>query len=155
LEGIPRAALRWKFGSQFETEADVGRYLQLLDSTEDSNVAAVPVCDKSDTSVGSPTADRLRSLLSLLSHPSDSALEADVLSPSKWFEQSAPALNEPGYEVSSFGRRGRVEVRDGVFLHFCEVCGAWGAFGYGVRLRAGHLGRWYCAEHRPGRIRGD
>ena len=25
-----------------------------------------------------------------------------------------------------------------------------GAFGYGVSLGAGRLGRWYCAEHRPG-----
>jgi len=30
------------------------------------------------------------------------------------------------------------------------VTGAFGAFGYGVSLRAGRLGRWYCAEHRPG-----
>ena len=26
-----------------------------------------------------------------------------------------------------------------------------GAFGYSVNLRAGRLGRWYCAAHRPQR----
>jgi hypothetical protein len=47
-------------------------------------------------------------------------------------------------------RRGQVDERpDGLFLHFCEECGAWGAFGYGVSLRTGKLGRWYCAAHRP------
>ena len=38
---------------------------------------------------------------------------------------------------------------DGLLLHFCAKCGAWGAFGYAVNLRAGRPGRWYCAEHRP------
>ncbi len=46
-------------------------------------------------------------------------------------------------------RRGRVQMLDNAFLHFCEVCGRFAAFGYGVRLRAGQLGRWYCGEHRP------
>jgi hypothetical protein len=35
------------------------------------------------------------------------------------------------------------------FLHYCEICGEWGAFGYSVNLRAGRLGQWYCFEHRP------
>jgi hypothetical protein len=34
------------------------------------------------------------------------------------------------------------------FVHYCH-CGKWGAFGYGVSLRQGKLGQWYCAEHRP------
>ena len=29
------------------------------------------------------------------------------------------------------------------------ACGAWGAFGYCVNLRADQLGRWYCGAHRP------
>jgi hypothetical protein len=29
----------------------------------------------------------------------------------------------------------------------CAVCV--GAYGYGVNLRAGRLGHWYCAAHRP------
>jgi hypothetical protein len=42
------------------------------------------------------------------------------------------------------------ETPNGVpFLHYCEVCGAWGAFGYGVKLRVGRLGRWFCFQHRP------
>jgi hypothetical protein len=35
------------------------------------------------------------------------------------------------------------------FLHPCQVCGEWGSFGYGVSLRAGRLGQWYCFAHRP------
>jgi hypothetical protein len=47
-------------------------------------------------------------------------------------------------------RRGRVEARaNGAFLHYCVECGRWGGFGCGVNLRAGQLGRWYCADHRP------
>jgi hypothetical protein len=37
----------------------------------------------------------------------------------------------------------------GAFLHFCCRCGRFGAFGYGVRLRTGQPGRWFCGEHRP------
>jgi hypothetical protein len=59
------------------------------------------------------------------------------------------ADGKPGVEEPCAERRGRVQVLDRVFLHFCEVCGRFGAFGYGVHLRAGHLGRWYCGEHRP------
>jgi hypothetical protein len=54
------------------------------------------------------------------------------------------------FEMPCDVRRGQVDARpDGLFLHFCEECGAWGAFGYGVSLRTGKLGRWYCAAHRP------
>lgn len=45
----------------------------------------------------------------------------------------------PGFV--GYDKRGR-------FLHFCH-CGAWGAYGYHVKLLAGQLGEWYCAEHRP------
>jgi hypothetical protein len=47
-------------------------------------------------------------------------------------------------------RRGRVEEQPNV-QHFCAECGRWAAFGFGVSLRKGQLGRWYCAEHRPDR----
>jgi hypothetical protein len=43
-------------------------------------------------------------------------------------------------------RAGRVQHLDGAFLHFCCHCGRFAAFGYGVHLRAGRLGRWYCGE---------
>ena len=39
----------------------------------------------------------------------------------------------------------------GRFLHFCH-CGAWGAFGYDVKLLHDKLGTWYCREHRPARV---
>jgi hypothetical protein len=82
--------------------------------------------------------------------PKASATDAELVAPSAWFERVAPpASGEPRYEMPCAARRGRVEEREGVFLHFCAQCGAWGAFGYGVSLRSGRLGRWYCAEHRP------
>lgn len=56
---------------------------------------------------------------------------------------------EPGLEQPCAVRRGRVQEMDRIFLHFCEVCGRFGAFGYGVHLKAGQIGRWYCGEHRP------
>jgi hypothetical protein len=61
------------------------------------------------------------------------------------------ADGEPGLEQPCAARRGRVQVLDGAFLHFCVECGRFAAFGCGVRLRAGQLGRWYCGEHRPTR----
>ncbi len=82
----------------------------------------------------------------------NTARSAEVSPPSPWFERVIPrAEAEPGLELPCASRRGRVEDRpDGVLLHFCAECGAWGAFGYGVHLRAGRLGRrWYCGQHRP------
>jgi hypothetical protein len=38
---------------------------------------------------------------------------------------------------------------NGVLLHFCVECGRSGPFGFGVSLRRGQLGRWYCRDHRP------
>ncbi len=76
--------------------------------------------------------------------------ETKLLAPLLWFERVAPPVEgEPLYEKPCIARRGKVEERDGVLLHFCTECGAWGAFGYGVGLRAGRAGRWYCATHRP------
>src|SRR5438309_8754926 len=52
--------------------------------------------------------------------------------------------DEPASDHACVARRGQVEVRaDGIFLHYCVVCGRWGGFGCGVNLRAGRLGRWY------------
>ena len=66
---------------------------------------------------------------------------------------SAPVLpiapGEPGLQQPCPARRGRIQELDGVFLHYCCQCGRFGAFGYGVHLRTGRLGRWYCGEHRP------
>jgi hypothetical protein len=75
---------------------------------------------------------------------------AGLLAPLLWYERVAkPVEGEPGLDLPCAARRGRVQELDGLFLHFCVECGAYGAFGYDVSLRAGRLGRWYCAEHRP------
>ena len=37
------------------------------------------------------------------------------------------------------------------FLHYCQVCGAWGAWGYDVDTLKGRPGTWYCSAHRPDR----
>lgn len=80
----------------------------------------------------------------------DTAHEAQRLAPSRWFERVVPpAEGAPGLEQPCAARRGRVQELEGAFLHFCEECGRFGAFGYGVRLRAEQLGRWYCGKHRP------
>jgi hypothetical protein len=73
---------------------------------------------------------------------------AELLAP--LFKPMLPANGEPSLEQPCAARRGRVQELDGAFLHFCTVCGRFGAFGYGVHLGSGKLGRWYCAAHRPG-----
>lgn len=61
----------------------------------------------------------------------------------------AGAKGEPPISQPCTSRRGRVELSErGPFLHFCVECGRWGAHGYGVFLRQGQLGRWYCDLHR-------
>jgi hypothetical protein len=62
---------------------------------------------------------------------------------------NAPQLPEPGLEEPCAARRGRVQEINGALMHFCVECGRFGAFGYGVNLRAGRLGRGYCREHWP------
>ena len=34
------------------------------------------------------------------------------------------------------------------FEHFCEECGAWGAFGFRIDSDPAHPGVWYCGQHR-------
>jgi len=84
--------------------------------------------------------------------PSNSAdsVQTALIAPTRWFERIAlPVDGEPSFDRPCDARRGRMDEHDGLFLHFCAECGAWGAYGYGVTLRAGRLGRWYCAAHRP------
>lgn len=79
------------------------------------------------------------------------AQQPEPLSPSPGPERVMPPVNgEPGLEQPYAERRGRVQELEGVLLHFCGKCGAYGAFGYGVSLRNGRQGRWYCGAHRPG-----
>jgi hypothetical protein len=63
--------------------------------------------------------------------------------------QSQAIPGEPGVDQPCTARRGRVQESNGVFMHFCIQCGRFGPYGYGVSLRAGQLGRWYCGDHRP------
>jgi hypothetical protein len=80
-------------------------------------------------------------------------LEANLVAPPDWFQRVAsPVGGEPNFDQPYAERRGRIEELPGrVFLHFCIECGRWGAFGYGVNLRASRPGTWYCATHRPQR----
>ena len=80
----------------------------------------------------------------------DTAYEAQLLAPSRWFERVIPPVEgEPALEQPCAARRGQAQELDGAFMHFCCRCGRFAPFGYGVHLRAGQLGRWYCAAHRP------
>ena len=76
-----------------------------------------------------------------------------IIAPGKWVERIAvPASSEPGFSEPWPPRRGRIESQGNTLLHFCCVCGAWGSYGFGVNLRGGRMGRWFCAAHRaPGR----
>jgi hypothetical protein len=75
--------------------------------------------------------------------------EAEMLAPSPRFGRVIPQVEgEPTLELPCAARKGRIQELEGAFLHFCAKCGAYGAFGYGVNLRSGRLGRWYCGAHR-------
>jgi hypothetical protein len=56
---------------------------------------------------------------------------------------------EPGQEEPCAARKGLVVEIDGPLTHFCVECGRFARFGFGVRLRLGKVGQWYCKEHRP------
>lgn len=80
----------------------------------------------------------------------NSSRQAEAPAPAPWFDRVIQhAQVEPALEQPWAARRGRVQELDSAFLHFCENCGRFAAFGYRVHLRAGRLGRWYCGEHRP------
>jgi hypothetical protein len=84
--------------------------------------------------------------------PSDAAqrnrspVPAKVIAPLTWVAQTG-ADDEPPFDHPCIERCGRVVRRDALFLHFCVVCGAWGAYGFGVTGR--FPGRWFCRDHRP------
>jgi hypothetical protein len=52
-------------------------------------------------------------------------------------------------EAECESRKGLVVTLGPIFLHFCVECGKYGPYGYGVELRKGKEGTWYCKEHRP------
>jgi hypothetical protein len=72
--------------------------------------------------------------------------EPALLAPGNWFDRFGPP-GKPSFDQPCPSRRGLVERRGAVLLHFCVTCGAWGAFGYGVV--GDRPGRWYCREHLP------
>jgi hypothetical protein len=73
---------------------------------------------------------------------------ADVISLACWVVgRASDCCSEPSFEMPCPERRGLVERRDGVFLHFCVECGRWGTYGYGAT--GAKPGRWYCQMHRP------
>jgi hypothetical protein len=78
--------------------------------------------------------------------PGYTPAEGQVISPSRW-AQPAMAADEPSFEDPYPERRGLVERRGPMFVHFCIECGRWGAYGYGTSRT--HPGRWYCRLHRP------
>jgi hypothetical protein len=75
------------------------------------------------------------------------ATSAAVIAPACWVTGAAGNCPEPSFEMPCLERRGLLERRDGVFLHFCVECGRWGAYGYGATGEK--PGRWYCHLHRP------
>jgi hypothetical protein len=88
--------------------------------------------------------------VAVLAALSNTTHDAELLSPAPWFNRAIPpAEGEPGIEMPFAARRGRLQELEGVLLHFCAECGAWGAYGSGVNLRTGRLGTWCCATHRP------
>jgi hypothetical protein len=70
----------------------------------------------------------------------------EVISPVAWFA-GEQAVDEAPFDQPCPERRGRIIRRNGLLLHFCFACGAWGAYGYGVTGTP--AGRWYCRDHRP------
>jgi hypothetical protein len=76
--------------------------------------------------------------------------ESKLLTPWVQFKEvTQSAEDELGFEQPCAARRGRVEQSGRVLLHFCVECGRFGLWGFGVHLREGQVGRWYCYEHRP------
>ena len=59
-----------------------------------------------------------------------------------------PLSATPEYQPDP-SRVGVVRIEPGLpFEHFCDVCGAWGAFGFGSDHAKEKLSTWFCGEHR-------
>jgi hypothetical protein len=72
---------------------------------------------------------------------------AEVVALARWFSGAVGNYSEPSFETPCSERRGLIERRGGIFLHFCVECGRWGSYGYGTTSQ--NPGRWYCHLHRP------
>ena len=104
------------------------------------------------------TASRLEPRMSMASPKPTSQLSLafeDELAaaPASAVPQPQPEPEQGSLDVSGMTaeqRRGRVGYdKERRFLHYCVVCGEWGAFGYGVFLRRGQPGKWFCGNHKP------
>jgi hypothetical protein len=73
--------------------------------------------------------------------------EGQVISPARW---AGIAADELPFDEPCSERRGLIERRGALFLHFCVECGRWGAYGYD--LAHDRPGRWYCRQHRPDEV---
>jgi hypothetical protein len=72
---------------------------------------------------------------------------AKVIAPARWVTGAAGNSLEASFEMPCLERRGLVERRNGIFLHFCVECRRWGTYGYGAT--GAKPGRWYCQMRRP------
>jgi len=70
-----------------------------------------------------------------------------IIAPAHWVAGAADNYPEPSFEMPCLERRGLLERRNEIFLHFCVECGRWGTYGYGATGEK--PGRWYCHLHRP------
>jgi hypothetical protein len=79
---------------------------------------------------------------------------ADLLSriePNVGTSTQLPTSAKPDPITESEQTEPAPRITDSVFeplLTYCQVCGKSACFGFGVSLRTGKLGRWYCGLHR-------
>ena len=118
-------------------------------------VTAVPhlaLLDKLRASIGSngsaPNARIQETHLPPVSKVPEGGFEPDGVDTEERKAIALLASSEPGFSEPWPPRRGRIESEGHMLLHFCCVCGAWGSYGFGVNLRGGRMGRWFCAAHR-------
>ena len=82
--------------------------------------------------------------------PPASALPQAAPKPSPPPVNTAPAPQQSREDEPDPARVGVVRFAEGEpFVHYCVVCGAWGAFGCDMDILTGRTGRWYCRDHRP------
>ena len=79
-----------------------------------------------------------------ISHGEYGGYEGD---PPDQFPAVAISLLEPSSVAPAPVNATEIPDPPHAFMHYCH-CGKWGAFGYGVDLMHGKVGRWYCREHR-------
>ena len=60
--------------------------------------------------------------------------------------QASAAASSTPYSQPDLQRVGEVQMDP--FVHFCAVCGAHGAFGFGCDFAGGTPGLWACLAHR-------